>query len=262
MGKPFAEFMKEFKEAIEVLRASGHPEAFEAISELARDLYDPDIRLSDWVNELEGYNSKKSPSKAEQRRAGHVLEGIALASFHCIKGVGSLTSYRAPDAQHDLLVRGKSGNWVAFCDYCHLDRTKRGVLVEAKAHRTPVSSSQFSRVCSNIDHTTLKGLVSLGTIFSLRGATGFPTDTSDKREITLRDARLSQAVFYLITNTPVIVFSMSDLKQLSIPGALPDLVECKVSELFIQSGQITSRATDSCPVEIDIPDYLTEFRPL
>jgi hypothetical protein len=254
--------MKEFRETIEVLRASNQPEAWEAISELARDLYDPDIRLNDWVNELEGYDRKKSLSKAEQQRAGHVLEGIALVSFYRIKGANSLKSYRAPDAQHDLLITGNSGNWIAFCDYCRINSTKRGVLIEAKAHRKPVSSSQFSRVCSNIDHTTLKGLVSLGVIFSLRGATGFPASTSDEREITLRDARLRQAVFFLITEVPVIVFDMSDLKQLSTPGALPDLVERKVKELFMQSGQIASRATDHCPLEIDVPDYLVEFKPL
>jgi hypothetical protein len=99
-------------------------------------------------------------------------------------------------------------------------------------------------------------------IFSLRGATGFPASTSDEREITLRDARLRQAVFFLITEVPVIVFDMSDLKQLSTPGALPDLVERKVKELFMQSGQIASRATDHCPLEIDVPDYLVEFKPL
>ena len=79
---------------------------------------------------------------------------------------------------------------------------------------------------------------------------------------TLRDARLRQAVFYLITEVPVIVFDINDLKQLSVPGALPDLVERKVKELFMQSGQIASRATGPCPIEIDVPDYLAEFKPL
>jgi hypothetical protein len=69
-------------------------------------------------------------------------------------------------------------------------------------------------------------------------------------------------VFFLTTEVPVIVFDMNDLKQLPTPGALPDLVERKVKELLMQSSQIVSKAPGSCPVEIDVPDYLNEFRPL
>jgi len=69
-------------------------------------------------------------------------------------------------------------------------------------------------------------------------------------------------VFFLITDVPVIVFDMNDLKQLSTPESLPDLVERKARELFMQSGQIASKATNLCPVEINVPDYLAEFKPL
>ena len=259
--KPITQVIKEFKDTIEILRASNDPEALNAISELARDIYNPDVRLTDWVQELEAYDSKKtSPNKTEQMRAGNLLEGIALASLYGIQGVSSLKSYRSSDAQHDLLVVGNSMFWMSFCDYCHIDRIKRGILVEAKAHRKPVSSLQFSRVCSNIDHTTLIGLVSLGIIFSLRGASGFPN--RDAGTVTLRDARLRQAVFYLVTKIPIIVFNIYDIKQLSMPGSLPDIVERKVRELFEQSGQILSKGENHCPIEINLPNHLQEFLPL
>jgi hypothetical protein len=260
--KPFHELYEDVKAGIRALQAFDNPETPEAKREISRLLYDPDARLTKWVYELENYNHQKSPSKMEQQRAARVLEGIALASFARVVGKISIKSYRSPDAQHDLLITGNGGSWKGFCVHCRIDDKKRGVLVEAKSHRTRVSSSQFSRVCSNIDHTTLKGLVSLGIIFSLRGATGFPAGTSDKREIALRDSRLRQAVFFLITEVPIIVFDLEDLKQLSQPGGLPDLIELKVRELFMQCGQVSSRATGASLTEIDAPDYLAEFKPL
>jgi hypothetical protein len=41
-----------------------------------------------------------------------------------------------------------------------------------------------------------------------------------------------------------------------------DLIELKVRELFMQCGQISSRATGASLTEIDAPDYLAEFNPL
>jgi hypothetical protein len=213
-GMPFDYIVKEAGRFRDLFLACPDPRSPAALMDFAGSWYAPDARLPKWIDELESYDCGTSSSMAARERIGRVLEGIAFASFACIKGVSLLSCYRAPDAQYDLLVVGEGHNWKAFCNFCRIDSTKLGVLVEAKAHRKRVSCEQFSRVCSNIAHTSLIGQIGLGVIFSLRGATGFPTRASHEREISLREARLRQFAFYLTTQIPTIVFDLHDIKQL------------------------------------------------
>lgn len=225
--------------------------------------YEPNIAvLSNLINEIESYcSSLKSGSStqsklAESRKAGYLLEKIALAVFHALKGNTEIKSYQSAGPQYDLLVSGEGLEWDMFFSMLPVSfpSSYKGILVEAKAIKDPVPDKQFARLCS-ILNLNLCNTVGLGVFFTLYGASGFP-DNPTKAQRVASDSRLRQVLFYAKTNKIIVVLDINDIRKLLKKGSLIEILIKKIRNIEELTGFPVAKEEDV--KNIRLPKHLTE----
>ena len=245
--------LEAYKNIIEALNYLRHdsPES----EQLIDFLYTPDPHLSDWLNELKKFLEIENPTTTERQEAGYLLEKILAISFKGLVGYSEIKSYRSASHQLDFLISGDGSDWNIICDRIYIkDQGCRGIVVEAKAIGSSVSSAQFSRLCS-IMNLELCNTVGLGMFFTIEGAAGFPK-RDGRRVVGVRDARLCQLLFHAKTGKKIIVLDKDDIFELNKNGALIRIMIRKVKELEQSSGLSTMSVEKL--VDIDLPTHLRE----
>jgi hypothetical protein len=224
-------------------------------------LYTPHARLGVLLGQLADYLKKPKPTPRQQQRAGKIMERITCAAFSGLRGYNHVASYRSPGFQVDLLMNGTELHWRGLCSTLRIDKDRRGILVESKARASKVTDAQFSRLCALIHHN-YPSSVSLGVLFSIKGATGFPkkqktpTPQQKKRLLHLRESRMRQVMFRASTGIPVVVFDWADIQAINKVGALPRILEQKIMEIeALSSLPLTPGEHASC----DLPPYLADL---
>jgi hypothetical protein len=218
--------------------------------------YTPDPRISEYLHQLKNFLEIKQPSQQLRKEAGYLLEKILVVAFKGLAGYSEIKSYRSGSFQLDLLISGDDTKWQAICDRIHqTNECERGIIVEAKAEKTAVSSAQFSRFC-NILAANFCNTVGLGIFFTLEGASGFPKK-GGSRKTSFRDARLCQIIFYAKTNKKIIVLDKNDIFELAKSGSLTRILIRKVKEIEEASGLPT--ASPENLVDEDLPSYLKDI---
>jgi len=182
------------------------------------------------------------------------MERIAFLIFSGLEGWSHRLSYQSAGPQVDLLIRGSSAAWYDLFDLLHLDRKKRGILVEAKAIEKVVDDQMFARLCS-VARDNLKSQVGLGVFVTINGASGFPKGSENLRKLS--DARLRQAIFHARTEIPIVVLTRAELSCLTRPGALVEVLEEKIVEIEQQIGGFPSIAKYK---RCELPDHLSKIR--
>jgi hypothetical protein len=193
-------------------------------------LYTPDPHLSDYLNELKEFLETEHTSTIEKQQTGYLLEKILAISFKGLAGYSEIKSYRSSSHQLDLFISGDGSEWDIICDRIYIKHQGcRGIVVEAKAVGSSVSSAQFSRLCS-IMSLELCDTVGLGVFFTVEGAAGFPK-RGGRKVLGVRDARLCQLLFHAKTGKKIIVLDKDDIFELDRNGALIRILIRKVKEL-------------------------------
>src|SRR6267142_4028632 len=208
--------------ALQKFRAASDPGA----DQLAPLLYTPDKRIAPLLTKLGMLRS--IATKETKQEAGYVMESIAVLAFSSLEGWDSLKSYRSAGPQHDLLVEGSGELWNTICWFCYLTLPeRRAIVVEAKAIGSRLADHDFARLCAVMEQNLVN--TGIGIFFTIKGASGFP-GRSDTPKVSLTACRLRQALYFANTKRPVIVFDETDIKQLTVNGALPRLIQRKVRE--------------------------------
>ncbi len=215
--------LEAYKNIIESLKYLSHdsPESGEIIDWL----YTPDPHLSNILNDLKSFLEIEKPTTLERKKAGYLLEQILVVSFKGLAGYSELKSYRSASHQLDLFISGDGPNWDIICDRIYINSC-RGIIVEAKAIGSSVSSAQFSRLCS-IMNMEFCHTVGLGIFFTIEGAAGFPK-RDGRRVLGVRDARLCQLLFHARTDKKIIVLDKDDIFELDKNGSLIRIIIRKV----------------------------------
>lgn len=237
--------------ALEVLKRHGETLG---LDDLASYLYIPDIRLSRELSSLEALLGEGKASARERQQAGYALERIAAIVFLSIKGATSLKSFQSAGPQLDLLVEGDNFYWSLVRNYCGLQDSANGFLLEAKARNKKVDDSEFARLCAIVD--TLPN-VEVGVFFSLAGATGFPRPGETKR--CLSDCRLRQALYFARTGRRIVVFDKRELFELSQEGSFLRLLRRKINEVAEMSGTYTTAAHHR--LDLIAPPHIKDLLP-
>jgi len=219
-----------------------------AADPLATFLYTPNEHLTSLLAELSSIRASRS--RVSSTDSGRVMERIAVNVFQQF-AFSSLKSFQSAGPQLDLLVEGDSLKWLTLCSYCYLSHERRGILLEAKALASPIGDGDIARLCALLDSMPNVGL---GVFFTLRGASGFPSEARPAQR-ALRDARLRQVLFFAKTSRPIVIFDERDLRQLVVNGALPRLINRKVRDI----SELTGLPTQDVSVrEILLPTHLRD----
>ncbi|ANV83714.1 hypothetical protein AWQ21_04555 [Picosynechococcus sp. PCC 7003] len=223
-----------------------------------RHFYEPHEILTELLLEFKNFLESQYSSPEEKQNAGYLLEKIAILSFGSLKGYNNLKAYQSMSAQYDLLISGNSPEWESLFSILRIDDLPKGILLEAKATNGKINDSQFSRLCSLIDHNFSKS-VGLGIFFSINSLSGLP----EEREQRLRkasDGYLKQIIFYCKTKIPIIVLDKEDILQLDKPGSLIKILDRKIRELEEMTGTkiepIQSKVIDIPPKFNDVLKWL------
>lgn len=218
--------------------------------------YTPDPCITEYLDELKNFLEIDNPTKQLRRETGYLLEKILVVAFKGLVGYSEIKSYRSGSCQLDLLISGDGLQWNSICNLIHqANEFSRGIIVEAKAERSRVSSAQFSRLC-NIMNINFCNTVGLGIFFTLEGASGFPAK-GGSRVIGFKDSRLCQLLFYAKTNKKIIVLDKNDILELDRNGSLIRIIISKVKEIEEASGLPTVSTEEI--IDIDLPDYLKDI---
>lgn len=158
--------------------AEAYSQIFQALEYLSRDsresdqlinwLYTPHPKISDYLSELAIFLEKDEVTREQKQHTGYLLEQILCLSFMGLSGYSEIKSYQSATHQYDLLISGDGTTWDMICDRLYLrdpqqTQIYRGILCEAKAIDSPVSSSTFARLC-HIVSTELSNTVGLGVL--------------------------------------------------------------------------------------------------
>jgi hypothetical protein len=216
-------------------------------------MYTADARLAPLLKKMDALVKLKAQgclSAKEQQELGYMLETVAVLVFQELPAITSFKSFRSPSAQYDLLVKGAGTPWIRLCEMLSLDKVG-GIFVEAKATAGKVDDAQFQRAGSILAHH-LRRSARLGIFLTLEGATGFPApgETSAK----VHSARLTQVVIYHSIKKPVVVLDWSDIKQLTKPGSLIEILERKIREIEEQTGRAPQPSSE--PVSCVLPEHM------
>jgi hypothetical protein len=218
-------------------------------------LYTPDPGLTNYLDQLKSFLKMKNSTRLDKQKAGYLLEQILAVTFKGLIGYSEIKSYRSASHQLDFCISGDGSDWDIICDRIYIrNQGYRGIVVEAKAIGSPVSSAQFSRLCS-IMNLELCDTVGLGIFFTIEGAAGFPK-RDGRRILGVRDARLCQLLFHAKTGKKIIVLDKDDIFELDSNGALIRILIRKVKELEQSSGMATVSVKEL--IEIDLPMHLRE----
>ena len=225
-------------------------------NQIASYLYEPDSRLSEYIEKLKNYINLINPTKKERQDAGYLLEQIVVIVFRGLRGLSRIKSFRSVGAQYDLLISGDNEDWLCLCNLLFMKDNQRGILIEAKCTQEKVSHSQFARLCSLME-INLFSTTGLGIFFTLNGATGFPKKGQESRQKALSEARSMQALFHARTGKAIVVLDQDDIFTLDKPGSLLQILISKIHDLEDLSGL----AIEPCesPVEVDLPAHLKEL---
>lgn len=227
-----------------------------AADDLAAYTYTPSSALAPLQARVEKLSAIARPKPAQLQELGRTLEQLACVAFCSLTGWDTVQSYQAAGPQIDLLISGASAHWEAVSKVCLLRGSKPGILIEAKATNAPASDAVFSRLCS-IAHHNFNDTVGLAVLFSLNGATGFPTSPKQIPS-KLGQARLRQVLLRAKHGIPVVVLDHADLKSLGRSGSLPRLLRRKV--LDIDSWTATDLEPLDAPV-VELPAHLRSHVP-
>ena len=218
--------------------------------------YNPDPCITEYLDRLKDFLEIDNPTKQLRRDAGYLLEKILVVAFKGLVGYSEIKSYRSGSCQLDLLISGDGVQWQSICNQIHqTNESSRGIIVEAKAEKSRVTSAQFSRLC-NILNITFCNTVGLGIFFTLEGASGFPMKGGN-RVTCFKDSRLCQLLFYAKTNKKIIVLDKNDILELDRSGSLIRIIISKVKEIEEASGLPTVSSEE--PIDIDLPSYLKDL---
>jgi hypothetical protein len=225
--------------------------------ELLNWLYTPSTQIHDYLEQLKSFLEIDSPTQDERRVAGYLLEQVLVLAFKGLAGYSELKNYQSANHQYDLVISGDGAEWDIVCDRLYLRSTQqiqsyRGIIIEAKAAGSPVSSAQFARLCS-IMSLELCSTVGLGIFFTLEGAAGFPK-RGDNRAICVKYARLCQVLFHAKSNKKIVVLDKDDILELDRNGALIKILIRKIKDLEELSGLPTKPVSE--PMDVALPDYL------
>ena len=228
--------------------------------ELINWLYTPDPQISNHLDQLKCFLEIEKPTKIQRQEAGYLLEKILVIAFKGLAGYSEIKNYQSASHQYDLLISGDNAEWDIICDRIYLRNTHqnqnyRGILVEAKAIGSSVSSAQFSRLCS-IMSLELCGTVGLGIFFTIEGAAGFPK-RGDNRIVCVKYARLCQVLFHARSGKKIVVLDKDDILELDQNGSLIKILIRKIKELEELSGLPIEPINEL--VDIDLPDYLKDL---
>lgn len=224
---------------------------------LIAHLYTPDTRLKKHIKTVDALFAKGNLSQQERQQLGYALEDIVLLAFQNLTNASSLQSYQSAAAQHDLVVDGPPADtvWLALCRALYIDKgTGTGILVEAKATEKPVGDREFERLGNILTHY-FERTVGIGVFIAINGASGFPK-RNGKRVKALHSARLTQAIVYHRLRKPIVVLDWDDIKTLTAPGSLVQLIANKVREIEALSG------LKSAPPPKPVVDVPARMKPL
>jgi len=248
------EIIQKFVELAAMDRPPGDP----VLDLIWKNFYVPNARLIELIDELVEYAKKAKPSETERRRAGQLMEAVAVGAFKCIPKIGwdKVKNYRsASGSQYDLVVRGERlpphFPWDKICSTLGLSSSESCMVVECKATSDKVDDAQFERMCSILAHNI--EAAGIGIFFTIRGATGFP-ERGKPRKAALSCCLLKQLIFRIKQQKSVVVLDIHDLLELKRPGGLLELLIRKVQEISLQDG--LPSLTAHTLREADIPDYL------
>jgi hypothetical protein len=248
MKKTAGELAVDLAEALEELK--GKPEA--DLRLVWNALYSVDPRLSGLIAKMASHIAK--PSKDSTRKAGPLLEQIALVAFAGLNGYPNLQAFRSATSQHDLLVSGDGQAAAALCKLVRISGAQRGILVECKAEKAKVGDPEMRRLCAMVnDH--FPTVVGLGVFLTLKGATGYSTAGREVRRIG--DARLTQVISHARSSKPIVVLDWADIQMLTNPGSLPFLLKQRIEELE-KLGAIFPAAAVTF-AQVDLPAHLAEL---
>ena len=242
---------REIATFIEASRAAAALSREDRSPELESYLYTPDRRLPRYISTLKAMLTPGSSATDQVR--GQVLEQIAFLAFSGFPAHGTFKAYQSAGPQHDLLVKGRSGEWDAIWKMLDLPNDGRnGFLIECKATATPVSDAEFARLCSNLE---LSVRAKVGVFFSVKGGSGFPR-RGKPRARGVQNAKLRQMLFYAHRGIPVVVFDLDDIELLTKPGTLIRLLEEKVDDAVEARGL---PAADPFSPVCDLPPHLSRL---
>lgn len=219
---------------------------------LDENIYRPDNRLLERINDYEDLCAGRHVEDP-----GKLMEEITFLAFRCISGIEVFKSFQSYAPQHDLVVSGSTPHWIFFIKYLQLDMENRTIVIEAKNEATPVSDSQFSRLCSIIQNKFPN--CRLGVFVARKGASGFPLRGRGNqiRQRTLTNARATQLLFRAMTNKYVVILDHNDILLLREQGSLPRLLEAKIRDIDEASG--IPLTFDEDWKEIDLPSHLAKY---
>ena len=228
-----------------------------ATDKLASYLYVADHKIQQYIDKLKkclhdlhDAGCIQSNKSRLRRECGTLMEQIAYLVLHGLRGVDTFKSFQSAGPQYDLVASGDNPNWLTVCKIFYLSTDYRDILVEAKARESRVTDQQFSRVC-NVMSLNLRN-VGLGIFFTLSGATGFPSNP-EKRQRSLKDAKLRQALFHAKTGKKVVVFDAQEIFSLGQNGSFPTLVIRKIRDLNENTGLPVQTIEME---EVDLPNHL------
>ncbi len=224
----------------------------------AEALYKPDAalvtRISDYIEWCQ--NQEDSDQRVNTTEAGQLMEEIAVLAFKCLQGWDSIRSYRSYSQQHDFVISGNDTRWFMLMNFLHLPDEGRMIVVEAKNLQEVISDEVFTRLCHKIQNT-FQNLCHLGVFLTRNGASGFPKRDGVRKE-SLQNARATQVIFHAIThNKYVVVLDHEDIIRLTSPGALPLILEAKISEVEAATG-LPYDFTDNW-LCVDLPPHLEQY---
>ncbi|MEO0928907.1 MAG: hypothetical protein AAFY63_23995 [Cyanobacteria bacterium J06643_13] len=223
-----------------------------ALDKLASYLYIADPRINQYLEKFNRLLQTEKPPKNQLQERGKILEQIVYLVFNSLKGVTSLKSFQSAGVQYDLVVSGDDVNWHPVCKQLYMDVSQRDIVIEAKAKNSKLPDKDFARLCSIMsENYTGAGL---GIFFTLKGATGFPDDSSSARQRKIGDCRLRQALFHARTGKFIIVLDRKDIFQLGKNGTLLQILTRKIRDLRELSGLPTVSVEKF--VERDLPPHL------
>ena len=238
-----------FLKALEIL----DPKDETSANNIASFLYTPDIRISEYLQELKAYIEIKSPTDLQRKSAGNLLETIVALTFCGLKGLTSIKSFRSASSQYDLLVSGDNLHWFPLYRLLYMKENQRDIVVEAKCTKAKVNDQQFARLCSLME-VNLFSTTGLGIFFTLKGATGFPKRDQTERQQKLSEARLRQALFHARTGKTVVVLDAQDIFELDRPASLIQILTRKIRDVEHLSGLVTEPCSDT--LTADLPSHL------
>jgi hypothetical protein len=220
--------------------------------------YTPDGRLPDFLQNLKEEVSKRennAPDSLSNTEIGKLMEQIAYLCFKGLEGNSVIKSFQSAGPQYDLIVSGDNPIWIFLCEILYL-KTGRDFLVEAKATKNKIGDPQFARLCSLL-HFNLNTTSGLGIFFTLKGASGFPEPGAIRRQRSLSDSRLRQAIFMAACKKPIVVFDLNDILELDKPGSLVQILIDKIRDVEQLSGYSIGPKIDEPPYECELPKHLT-----